>query len=311
MKKTLIPATLLALACSGTAFAEKELKAVGVTLGNLGNPFFVTMAKGAEEKAKELGGPDVKVTAVSSDYDLGKQVNQIDNFISAGVDMILLNAAHPEGIFPAVMNAKNAGIPVIAVDVSAQGADVTITSNNVQAGERACQFIADKLEGKGNVVIINGPPVSAVVDRVNGCKSVLEQHPDIKILSDSQDAKGSREGGLDVMTNLLTAFPDIDAVFAINDPSAVGADLAARQAQRTDLFITSVDGAPVAVEALKDPDSLILATAAQDPLGMATKGVEIGYQIMQGNPPGEEIILIPVELITRDNVDTYKGWTAE
>jgi len=227
------------------------------------------------------------------------------------VDMILLNAAHPEGIFPAVMNAKNAGIPVIAVDVAAQGADVTITSNNVQAGEEACQFIVDKLEGKGNVVIINGPPVSAVVDRVNGCKSVLEQHPDIKILSDSQDAKGSREGGLDVMTNLLTAFPEIDAVFAINDPSAIGADLAARQAQRTDFFIASVDGAPVAVEALKDESSLVLATAAQDPLQMATRGVEIGYDIMNGNPPSEDVILIPVQLVTRENVDSYQGWASE
>ena len=122
MKKRIASAALVALACSGTAFAEKELKGVGVTLGNLGNPFFVTIARGAEQKAKEIGGDDVQVTAVSADYDLGKQVNQMDNFISAGVDMILVNAAHPEGILPAVMNAKNAGIVVIAVDVAAQGA---------------------------------------------------------------------------------------------------------------------------------------------------------------------------------------------
>ncbi|MDQ2693778.1 MAG: ABC transporter substrate-binding protein [Pseudomonadota bacterium] len=312
MKKTLLASTLLALIAGGPALAQdKELKSVGVTLGNLGNPFFVTMAKGAEQKAKEIGGDGVKVTVVSADYDLGKQVNQIDDFISAGVDVILLNAAHPEGIFPAVQRAKEAGIPVVGVDVAAEGADAVIQSNNVQAGELACQFIADKLGGKGNVVIINGPPVSAVVDRVNGCKAALEKHPDIKILSDSQDAKGSREGGLEVMTNLLTAFPDINAVFAINDPSAVGADLAAKQAQRTDLFITSVDGAPDAVNALKDESSLLLATAAQDPLQMATKGVETGYEIMKGNPPAEQTILIPVELITRDNVDSYKGWTAE
>lgn len=310
MKLRLASAALVALACSGTALAEKELKAVGVTLGNLGNPFFVTIARGAEQKAKEIGGDDVKVTAVSADYDLGKQVNQMDNFISAGVDMILLNAAHPEGILPAVMNAKNAGIVVVAVDVAAEGADVTITSNNYQAGEKACQYIVDKLGGKGNIVIINGPPVSAVIERVDGCKESLSKAPDIKILSDNQDAKGSREGGLDVMTNLLTANDNIDAVFAINDPSAIGADLAAKQAQRTDLFITSVDGAPDAVQALKDPESLVLATAAQDPLQMATKGVEIGYEIMNGKAPDEALILIPVELITRDNVDTYQGWTA-
>jgi ribose transport system substrate-binding protein len=311
MKKTLIPVTLLALACSGAALAEKPLKSVGVTLGSLGNPFFVTLGKGAEEKAKEIGGPDVRVTVDSADYDLGKQTNQMDNFISAGVDMILLNAAHPEGIFPAVMRAKEAGIPVIGVDVAAQGADATIMSNNLQAGELACQFIVDRLQGKGNVVIINGPPVSAVVDRVNGCKSVLEKSPDIKILSDNQNGLGSREGGLDAMTNLLTAFPQINAVFAINDPSAIGADLAARQAQRTDLFITSVDGAPVAAEALKDETSLLLATAAQDPLRMAKDGIQIGYEIMNGKPPAETTILIPVDLITRDNVASYQGWASE
>lgn len=311
MKKHLIYASLLTLAVGGPALAAEELKSIGVTVGNLGNPFFVTMAKGAEQKAKEIGGEDVNVTVVSADYDLGKQVNQMDNFISASVDMILVNAAHPEGVFPAVMRAQQAGIPVIGVDVAAEGADAVIMSDNVQAGVQSCQFIADRLEGKGNVVIVNGPPVSAVVDRVNGCKSVLDEFPEIKVLSDSQNCQGSREGGLDVMNNLLTAFPEINAVFTINDPCAVGADLAAKQAQRTDLFITSVDGAPEAIRALKDEGSLILATAAQDPLQMATRGIEIGYQIMQGSPPEEKVILIPVELITRDNVDEYKGWGAE
>lgn len=309
MKRTLLSTALLALTC--TASAQQELNAVGVTLGNLGNPFFVTMSKGAERKAREIGGDDVKVTTVSADYDLSKQTNQMDNFIASGVDLILLNAAHPEGIFPAVMRAKQAGIPVIGVDVAAEGANAVIMSDNVQAGEQACQFIADRLEGAGNVVIVNGPPVSAVIDRVNGCKAVLEQYPDIRIVSDNQNGEGSRQGGLDAMTNLLTAFPELDAVFAINDPSAIGADLAAKQAQRTDLFITSVDGAPEAISAIKDGNSLVLATAAQDPLQMATKGIEIGYGIMNGEEPEETTVLIPVTLITRDNVDQYVGWASE
>ena len=273
MKKTLISTAVLALLGSSTAFAaDAPLKAVGVTLGSLGNPFFVTLAKGAQEKAKEIGGDKVKVTVDSADYDLGKQTNQIDNFISARVDLILINPVHPEGIMPAVMRAKEAGIPVIAVDAGAEGADAMITSNNVQAGEKACQFIVDRLKGKGDVVIINGPPVTAVADRVKGCKDVFAKNPGIKILSDNQNGQGSREGGLDAMTNLLTAFTKIDAVFAINDPTATGADLAARQAQRTEFFITGVDGAPVAVEALKDKDSLFLATAAQTRCGWRRKG---------------------------------------
>ena len=62
---------------------------------------------------------------------------------------------------------------MVAVDVAADGADATVQTNNVQAGEIACQYIADKLGGKGNVIIQNGPQVSAVIDRVNGCKEVL------------------------------------------------------------------------------------------------------------------------------------------
>jgi ribose transport system substrate-binding protein len=310
MNKTLISAAVLAaLTCSAaTLAADQPLKAVGVSMGNMGNPFFVTLAKGAEEKAKELGGDKVKVTVDSADDDLGKQTNQIDNFIAAKVDLILLNPVHPEGIMPAVLRAKEANIPVIAVDAAAEGVNAMITSNNVQAGEKACQFIVDRLKGKGDVVIIDGPPVTAVTDRIKGCKAVFAKNPDIKILSDNQNGRGSREGGLETMSNLLTAFPKIDAVFAINDPTATGADLAARQAKRTELFITGVDGAPVAVEALKDKDSLFLATAAQNPLRMAKEGVETGYQIKQGKTPKEATILIPVELITRDNVAQYQGW---
>ena len=160
MQKTLIAAAVMALISSTSALAaDAGLKGVGVTLGSMGNPFFATLAKGAEDKAKELGGSSVKVTVDSADYDLGKQTNQIDNFIAAKMDVIVINPVHPEGIMPAVMRAKEAGIPVIAVDAGAEGVDAMITSNNVQAGEKACQYIVDRLKGKGDVVIINGPPV--------------------------------------------------------------------------------------------------------------------------------------------------------
>lgn len=105
----------------------------------------------------------------------------------------------------------------------------TVQTNNVQAGQIAYQFIVDKLGGKGNVIIQNGPQVSAVTDRVKGCKEVFAKNPGIKILSDDQDAKGSRDGGLNVMQGHLTRFDKIDAVFTINDPQAIGTDLAAKQ----------------------------------------------------------------------------------
>jgi len=303
----LLAATLL----SASVAQAKDLKSIGVTVGDLANPFFVQITKGAEMKAHELAGDKVNVTLVSSGYDLGQQVAQIDNFIAAKVDMIILNAADSKGIAPAVKRARDAGIVVVAVDVAADGANATITSDNTQAGEMACKYISDRLKAKGNVLIINGPPVSAVQNRVEGCMTELKRHPDIKLLSWNQNAKGSREGGLEVMTGLLSANPKVDAVFAINDPTAIGADLAAKQAQRNEFFIVGVDGSPDGEEALKRKNSLFVATPAQDPQVMAAKAVEIGYDILQGKPAPDKPVLIPVSLIDRNNVGSYKGWTVK
>ena len=286
-----------------------KLKSVAVTVGDLSNPFFVLMGRGAETEAKKIGGEDVRVTLVSSGYDLNQQFNQMENFIASDTDVIILNAGDSKGIAPAVEKAKKAGIAVIAVDTGAGGGvDATITSNNVQAGQVSCQYIADRIKGKGNVVIINGPPVNSVIERVSGCEEVLAKYPDIKVLSKDQNAEGSRDGGLRVMSDLLTSFPKIDAVFAINDPSGVGAELAARQAKRSEFFIVGVDGAPEAKEAIEDKDSLFVATAAQDPLGMTKKAVQVGNDILHGKKPANPDILIPVKLITRENVSEYQGW---
>ncbi len=290
----------------------KALKSIGVTVGDLGNPFFVQVGKGASSGAKKLGGENIKTTVVSSGYDLNQQFNQMQNFVASQTNLIVLNAADSKGIAPAVINAKQAGIPVIAVDVAAEGGvDATITSNNVQAGEISCQYLADRLKGKGNVVIINGPPVSAVSDRVKGCEQILAKYPEIKVLSRDQNAEGNRDGGLRVMSDLLTSFPKIDAVFAINDPTGIGAELAAKQAKRSEFFIVGVDGAPEAKSAIETKDSLFVATAAQDPFQMAVRAVEVGNDILQGNKPASSTILIPVKLVTRENVKQYQGWTSK
>ncbi|PJG84993.1 ABC transporter substrate-binding protein [Conservatibacter flavescens] len=308
--KTLAMSMILAIGMTSVA-QTKELKSIGITVGDLANPFFVQIAKGAELKAKELAGDKVNVTAVSSGYDLGQQVAQIDNFIAAKTDMIILNAADSKGIGPAVQRARDAGIIVVAVDVSADGADATVTSNNYQAGEIACQKIVEKINEKGNVIIINGPPVSAVQDRVKGCMDILANYNEINLLSHNQNAKGSREGGLEVMTSLLIAHPKIDAVFAINDPTAIGADLAAKQAQRNEFFIMGVDGSPDGEDALKQENSLFMGTPAQDPQVMASEAVKIGYDILQGKDAPKEPVLIPVTLIDRNNIKDYKGWTVK
>ena len=306
--KRIFPVIALA-ALMSQAVEARELKALGISMGSLGNPYFVTLADGATARAKELN-PNVKVTSVSADYDLSKQFSQIDNFISSKVDLILINAVDPSAMASAIKKARNAGIVVVAVDVDAKGVNATVQTDNVEAGKLACQFLVDKLSGKGNVIIQNGPQVTAVTDRVKGCKAALAGAPDIKVLSDDQDGKGSREGGLNVMQGYLTRFPKIDGLFAINDPQAIGSDLAAKQLKRSGIIITSVDGAPDIENALKT-DTLIQASASQDPWAMAQTAVNVGNDLLNDKAPAEAVTLLTPKLITRDNVGTYSGWSSK
>jgi ribose transport system substrate-binding protein len=308
----LLVATLLTTGLIAQGTAEKSgevtLDKVGVTMQTLANPFFVEMVKGVEQAAKEIN-PDCDVISLSGDNDLGKQTTQIDDLISAGVDLIVLNAVNHEGIGPAVKRAKDAGIVVVAADVGAVGADFVIQSDNWQAGRQAGQYIADRLNGEGNVVILTGDPVTAVFGRVGGAKEIFAKYPGIKILSEDQNGKGQRDVSLDLMSNILTAYDDIDAVFAINDPSAIGAVLAIKQAGReSEMFVVGVDGSADAIAEMKKPNSIFAATPAQTPRKMAMEATRLGFEIMKGNPPPEKEILYPVMLITKDNMDSYTPW---
>lgn len=304
-------ALLLALvlpASFASPSAASELTRIGVTVTDLGNPFFVRIARGVENAARRITGKEVKVFVASSAYDLARQNEQIDGFIRKKVDLIVLIATDPLAIEPSVRQAQAAGIRVIALDVRAAGADATFTTDNVQAGELACRHIVQRLNGIGNVVIISGPPVSSIVDRLAGCNTVLKAAPGINLLSADRNGGGSLEGGFSKMTDILTAYPHIDAVFAINDPTALGVEEAARQAGRKEFFIIGVDGAPRVRTRLHDADSLIEATVTQLPDVMAQRAIETGFALMRGKTVSNRIVLIPPELLTRENPPEVTDW---
>ena len=309
LKTLLLSAATVAVLAGGAQAQDKELKSIGISVGLLGNPFFVATIKGIEDRARAIS-PDVQITSVSADYDLNKQVSQIESFMASGVDIIMLNAVDDKAIAPAVARAKAAGIVVAAFDVSAPGADVTVMTDNVAAGTKACQYIVDQLGGKGNVAIIKGPSSSSLNDRFKGCNDVFEAAEGISVVSNDQNGQGSREGALPVMQGILTRFADLDAVFGANDPMALGAELAAKQLNRTDLIITGVDGAPDTEKALANESSLIKASASQDPYTMAGQALDLGYQVFQGKTPEQTTVLIEPVLITADTLKDYKGWTA-
>ena len=290
--------------------AENLPDVVGITVGTLGNPFFVPLVKGAEDRIKDAA-PNASITTVGADYDLNKQSSQIDSFIAAGAKLLVLNAVDSQAVAPAVKRAKEAGLTVVAIDVSAAGADLTVRTDNVQAGRITCQYMAEKLGGKGDFLIINGPPVSSIIDRVAGCHEALASFPDIKVLSDDQDGKASRDGGFAVMQGMLTRFEKIDAVFGANDPTAIGAELAAKQFNRSEMIVGGVDGSPDFVAAMQVEGTLLVASASQDPYGMSWQAADLGLKVMSGEAAPAEEVLLQTELVTTENAAGWKSWSTE
>src|SRR4051794_15647727 len=113
LKKAVLLCTVAPLSLT-TPVLAKDLGTIGITVGSLGNPFFVQLVKGAEAKAKELAGDKVNAAAVSADYDLNKQSPQIDNFIASSAEMVLIDGVDPNAIEPAINRLRDAGIVAVA-----------------------------------------------------------------------------------------------------------------------------------------------------------------------------------------------------
>ena len=340
MTKTTLRRTLLmgaALLAAPVLAHAKPLHAVGVTMGSLGNPYFVALTKGITDAAN-AGGQQVRVTAVSADYDLNKQFNQIDNFIAAGVDMIVLNAVDANAILPAIKRAQAAGIVVVAADVSAGGG----------GGPRGHQQEPARPQGAGGGVGGGGGAGAGAGPRRHGGNRQRRRRQHVLRLPRAkarrQGPRGDRERaagiggdrpgeGLQGGAGELAG--DQDPVLgpgrqglarrravgdaglpdplprperAVRDPQAIGSELAAKQQHRDNIVITSVDGAPDIVSALKS-NGLIVASASQDPYGMGQLAVKVGKEIMDGHPPAQKVTLMQAKLVTRDNVNSYVGWT--
>ncbi|TCV67458.1 ABC transporter substrate-binding protein [Neorhizobium sp. S3-V5DH] len=295
----------LGLCLPANAQSSKKIESIGLMVQDMSNPFFSAMDRGAKRAAQAIGA---KVNTQDAQLDLANQNTQIDAFIQQGVSLIVISAVDEAGIEPAIARAKEAGIVVIAVDTPAKGADAVVMTDAVQAGEKSCDYLFTKLGGKGNVLLVDGTPIQTIIDRINGCKNVAKKYPGIKIVG-QQASKNDRASGLMVTTDMLTANPDVKGIFGMNDPSALGAVLAVEQAGKaSEIVVTGVDGSPEGVAELKREGSPFIGTATQNPRAMVEQAVKIAQEMLNGKPPEEKTILIPSELVTRDNVNQYPGW---
>ncbi|KQV41351.1 substrate-binding domain-containing protein [Rhizobium sp. Root1204] len=303
----LLAASALMLVTSVVGAQAQELKGVGISVNNLGDPFYVAVAKGAEEAVKKAF-PDAEVMTTSADFDIVKQVNQIDNFISAGVGLIVLTVADDKAIAPALARAKAQGIVVVGADNLADGLDATVATDSVAAGRLSCEELAKRLGGKGKVAIISGPPLPNAVNREKGCTEELAKYPEIEFLGTDNNGGFTRDGGMKVMQGLLNRFERVDGAFVVAEDMAVGAQLAAVQAGLKDIKFSSVDGSPAVTEVMSKEGSLIVATAAQSPFEIGREAAALGVEIVQGNKPADPFRKLLPNLVTVDTIHDYKGW---
>lgn len=276
-----------------------QLQRVGIIVPSSANPYFNRLTRAAIDRLLQLN-PKAKVRTADTAFIPTEETKALEQMAMAHVQLVLLASSCRNGCGPQIAAARNAGILVVAVDIEAEGADATIESDNHFAGLSTCRYLAEQIGGQGKFIIQNGPQVSTVIHRVEGCKAALRQYPAIELLTDSEDGLASPWGGSMLMRRHMQRFPHIDAVFAINDRQALGAEAAAHKMGRREMLIGSVDGSPELLETLTRP-GLIVVSARQDPAALGRKGIDIGRALLEGSYIGPLHILLPTPLVTRQS----------
>ncbi|MER3426799.1 MAG: hypothetical protein C4334_01675 [Pyrinomonas sp.] len=288
---------LIALCCFGGVSCQRDgtsgKKRIGVTLLTREHAFYRDLEAGMREAAEKNG---FELLVSSGDFDLAKQQSQIENFIVQGVDAIIVCPADTRGIGPAIERANSANIPVFTADIAAQGGRVVahVASDNVEGGRLAARYIAQALDGRGRVGIIGQPEVQSTIDRESGFKEEMRKHPGIQIVSVLNGA-GVRDRALKAADDMLQSDPEIKAIFAINDDSALGALSAAEARGRADLIIVGYDATAEALRAIKR-GSALRADVAQDPRAMGQQTIDAIARHLRGEPVPANIT-IPVRIV--------------
>ncbi len=296
-------------AAAPAAAAEGESYTIGIVLKSFANPFWL-MAKTAAEKAAANAGVEVIVLGITEEGDYAGQVTHIEDLVTRGVDLIVVVPAESRALVPAVEAAVAAGVPVINLDspIDTDVVSAFIGSDNVEGGRMAGQFIAEQLGGEGTVAVLRGRLDNPVeTQRNDGFKEAIAAFPGITIVAEGV-ANWEADLGATVMEDILTANPEVQAVFAESDRMALGAASAATAAGRDDILIVGLDGIVEALQAVKD--GTLAADVAQRPDLMGQYAVEKGLEFLRTGEI-EPVITTPMTLALPDNVDPLiEAWQA-
>ncbi len=296
-------ALMLAAGCSGTSEGGGK---VAVVISTLDNPWFVILRDAAMKRVEELG-----YTAVGfdSENDAAKEASHFSTIITSGFDAILFNPTDADASVANVRRAVDAGIPVFCMDREINAKDAAtaqILSNNFAGAVKLGEYFVKRLKGKGTYVELLGlVGDNNTWNRSKGFHSVVDDYdPDLHLVA-QHSADFDRTKAAEVMSTILQKHGDIDAVFCGNDAMAMGAYqalLAAGKADQVKVF--GFDGAKDVVDHIRA--GKIEATGMQFPRTMAAQAAEWADKYLRlGKRDFKQRVAVPVELVTRENVQNY------
>jgi ribose transport system substrate-binding protein len=272
-------------------------KLFGVSFQTMNNPFFVDLNNGLKKVIEAKGD---RLVTLDAQFNSLKQKNDVADLLQQQPAVIFINPVNWEGIKGTLLEAKRKNVPVIIVDAPVSDPDLVlcqVASDNVGAGRLACEALA-KVQPEAKVVILHLTVNKACIDRVAGFKAEMAKHPGMKLL-DTQEGKGAAETARPVMRDLLGRFPELDAAFPINDPSALGAISAIEAAGRAgQVTVVTVDGSREGAAAILS--GKLHSTSAQFPGEIGRIAAEKAYAHLAGKGVPKDIA-VPVKLITKEN----------
>ena len=284
--KALVATSLCAAAA--TAFAQKYT--IGASLLTQQHPFYIELADAMKKQAAK---DDAKLDLSIANQDLNKQVSDVEDFISRKVNAIILSPVDSKGVKAAVLKAKAAGIPVITVDIAADGVDVAshIATDNYAGGVKAGELMAQVTGGKGNIAVLDYPTVQSVVDRVNGFKKALSAHPDMKIVAIQPGI--TRAEALSAAQNMIQAHPDLVGIFGFGDDAALAALASVKAAGKLNqVKVIGFDGMAEA-RASVDKNPAFVGVIRQYPDQMGARAVDVAIEVIEGKKVAKLNPIVP------------------
>ncbi|MEW4565902.1 substrate-binding domain-containing protein [Bremerella sp. JC770] len=276
-------------------------RSIAAVFQTLDNPFFVECNEGIKEVVSAHG--DHLIT-LDSGWVSRRQEEQISELLDQGVSAVFLNPVNWKDVNGSLLKAQQRGVPCVIVDAPVKSPDLVvcqIASDNVEAGRLAARALRNARQS-AKIVILHIRGNKACIDRIAGFEQELASRPDMEIL-EIEDGKGTAERSLPVMQELLAKHSDLDAVFAVNDPSAMGVISALENAGRLrDVTVVSVDGSAEGIAAVKA--GKLYSTAVQFPREIGRIAAQRFYEHSSGETVEKEI-RVPLELITVDNVHAF------